>query len=259
MNLRQTAELAALVSANRQQLVVDSRQPLEDELLLDYQEQSLELIAQWTDDLCGFQAVMSSITDEEQAEFWGEVVSTLECVFVSEMLARVWGATLSAQDQHWNILNAEPLARRVLIAHLKVRKQALSLMVNANPDATQYLRPLDTFRRRVERWTDLLLGGLVPRFRVSDFAFDERQSREFGRDQLRWERQTAQGDVYKVILVGLRLAFPRHIPELEITQRQNDGVVRCILGSLPQGVFDHTASAWATDSEMSVIDANPGL
>jgi hypothetical protein len=254
VNLRQTAELAALVSANRQRLITDSKQPLTDEQLLEYQDQSSELISQWTDDLSGFQAAMTSIPELEQAEFWREVVSTIECLLVSEMLARVWGATLTAQDQHWNMLNAEPVARRVLIAHLKVRRQTLSLMVHANAQATCYLRPVDSFRRRVERWTDLLLGGLVPRYRVDDFAFDERQSREFGRDQIRWERQTAQGGVWKVILVGLRLAFPRHIPELELTQRQNDGVTRCILGSLPQGTFDETVANWAPGSEMSMLD-----
>lgn len=256
MNLRQTAELAALVSANRHRLINENTQPVSNDQLQEYQEQSFDLIAEWTDDLNGFQAVMSSIPHQEQSEFWCEVGATIECLLVSEMLARVWGATITSQDQFWNRLHAEPVARRVLIGHLKVRRQTLSLMVHANAQATQFLRPVDSFRRRVERWTDVLLGGLVPRYRVSDFSFDDRQAREFGRDQLRWSRQTAQDGVWKVILVGLRLAFPRHVPELELTQRQNDGVTRCILDSLPQGVFEETTAIWAPAIAISETEVN---
>ena len=258
MNLRQTAELAALVSANRHRLINDNTEPVSSDHLDEYQAQSFGLIAQWTDDLNEFQAVMSSIPVDEQPEFWRDVGATIECVLISEMLARVWGATITSQDQFWNRLHAEPVARRVLIGHLKVRRQTLSLMVHADAQATQFLRPVDSFRRRVERWTDMLLGGLVPRYRVSDFTFDDRQSREFGRDQLRWARQTAQGGVWKVILVGLRLAFPRHLPVLEITQRQNEGVTRCILDSLPSGVFEETTANWEPTTAISQTEAGEG-
>jgi len=129
-------------------------------------------------------------------------------VFVSEILTRVWAATLTASDHVRNVRHAAPLAVNVFDGHAKARHSALTWMVDRIHDSEKNVVTLDQLRRRSERWTDLLLGHLVVRYPVAEFAFDRDRAYDFGSDQRSQQIENPQATVWKLIQAGLRISFP---------------------------------------------------
>ncbi len=236
MNNRQIVEIAALVSAYSQHVVMGDA-PLPPGALEKFWDRSQRRLKLWLSGLTHYQRQFPTVSpDDHHQALWRDLVPVLEEIFVSEVLTRVWGAILTAMDQERGTHKTEPIARNVLIGHLDARKRALQILVSDPVLTLEHLHPIDTVRRRVERWTDLLLGHLVERYNVDDFAFDPHRAREFGAQQLLQSQESSRDQAWILTLIGLRTAFSDKPvgPPNEVIQEE---IIASILACFPPTAF----------------------
>lgn len=235
MNNRQIVEIAALISAFSPHFV-ESGEPLPAGMLERFWDRSQRRLKLWLMALSDYQRQYASVAPDEHLQMWRELEPALEEIFVSEVLTRVWGAALTARDQVHGIHRTEPIARNVLLGHLDARKRALQLLVTDRTLGIEHLTYIDRLRRRVERWTDLMLGHLVETYQVDDFAFDPVRAREFGAQQLLQSSERPRDQVWVLLLVGLRMAFPESKVATPHKMLQEE-IVNSILGCFPPAAF----------------------
>ncbi len=235
VNHRQSVEIAALVSACSPR-VIDGGQCLPEGTLEKFWDRSQRRLKLWLSALNHYQREYLRVPPDEHLQLWNDLEPVLEDIFVSEVLTRVWGAVLTAMDQVRGTRVSEPIARNVLIGHLDARKRALQLLVTDTSLNVSHLSNIDRIRRRVERWTDLLLGHLVERHQVDDFAFDPIRAREFGAQQLLQATERPREQPWLLLLVGLRMAFPGESspPPHDLLQEE---ILAAILACFPSAAF----------------------
>lgn len=237
MNNRQTVEIAALISAFSPHFV-EGRDALPPGMLEKFWDRSQRRLKLWLMALTRYQRQYTEVPPDEHLQMWHDLEPVLEEIFVSEMLTRVWGATLVARDQSRGTRLTEPIARNVLLGHLDARKRALQLLVTDTTLTVEHLANIDRVRRRVERWTDLLLGHLVESYEVDDFAFDPVRAREFGTQQLLQSAERPRDQIWVLLLVGLRMAFPAGVaapPNALLLEE----IIGSILACFPPAAFQN--------------------
>ncbi len=170
------------------------------------------------------------------------LTNVIQDVFASEILIRIWTAILTSHDRVQKGKQTEPIARNVLIGQLQLRRHALEAMVSRIGDrrtneTTDEVHQIDVFRRRCERWCDLLIGHLLYQFPVEEFAFDVERARDFGEQHLQERFKNSEHVIWQLVRGGARLAFPdgaeRTRRETELTARLVEG----ILGGFPRESF----------------------
>lgn len=139
-----------------------------------------------------------------------KIMETASNLLVGELLTRIAGAVLTACDRRQRLQRAEPIARNVLAVHQQCRDSVLRLLLHSTVLPADQLGELDRLRRRVERWTDVLLGPLIAHYgdELSDFAFDARRAREFAAEQMSARFRSTSQPAWSFLLAGLRTAFP---------------------------------------------------
>ncbi len=134
----------------------------------------LKLVRQRRDLL---EAARSSV---EMDKIWNELQRDCQALFLTEMLGRLWGGILEARSQSEGADSIlRNLARYVLLQHLELRREILHLMNRWLYRGLPAGRGTRFPYRRMERWTDVLLGPLVVRYSLEDYVFDVNRSREY--------------------------------------------------------------------------------
>lgn len=239
MKHHHTVEIAALISAYSPHLL-ERRTRLPAGKLERYWDRSKRRLHLWLSAISNYQSRYLEVSPQERLHLWHDLEPVLEEIFVSEILTRIWGSILVALDQESGSHDYEPIARNVLLGHLDARRRALQLLVSDSSIAIEDLSGVDRLRRRVERWTDLLLGHLTEKYPIQDFAFDTVRSQEFGTQQLLQSAERPRDQVWGLLLVGLRMAFPVRqetmAPPNELIQHEITGA---ILSCYPADCFDN--------------------
>ena len=169
-----------------------------------------------------------------------EVRPLLEEIFLSEMVLRVWTAILYAYDRRHGTGDAEPIAQNVLLSHLEVRRRALVLLVHSPLLDSEEAVLLNRLRRRMERWTDLLLGHLHGDYDVSELGFDSARVIEFSADLRQQPRSAARRQAWGLTLAALRLAFERGLAAESPNPVANHDIAASILSCFPADLFEST-------------------
>jgi len=158
-------------------------------------------------------------------------------VFVAEPLTRVWTALLVASDRRRAQQLAEPIGRSVFIGHLEARRLCLQAMVDA-PDAVLHeVVELDRLRRRVERWTDVLLSPLAATYPVGEFAFSTERAREFAIETSRAEWRAA---VRRLVSAGIQLSFSEGGLHIPVLSEDHLAVAVSVLSCFPSDAVEQT-------------------
>lgn len=236
MNLRHTIELAALISAHSEHLLGRSA-PLPSVPLQRFWNSSRKRLDRWLAALEEFALELGAPPGTPLQSSWDRIEPVIEEVFVTEVVTRVWGAVLTALDRTRGTQELEPLARNVLLGHLEARRRALGLMVTGAYVSPADVAQIDRKRRRIERWTDFLLGALVERFGVDDFAFDGERARDFGLEQRTRAASQQPGVVWDMILLSLRMAFPVDRARVSPNEDWHQEIVGSILACFPEEAF----------------------
>lgn len=234
MNQRMVAEFSALVAAQAP-LIIEGTIPLAEGPLCVYWQHSKTL---WPrrrrelDELC------SQLSGNDSSDRIQQVLAIAGDLLIGELLTRVAGAVLTACDRRQRLRRAEPIARSVLTVHQQCRASVLRLLLHSNHLPADELAELDRLRRRVERWTDVLIGPLVAHYgnELADFAFDPRRARDFGEDQSQARFGSASRPAWSFLLAGLRSAFPS-TPLQASSSDPTLPILRSIMALFPEDAF----------------------
>lgn len=184
--------------------------------------------------------------------------STLDELLTGEMLTRVWAAIVTAGDERRGADHGEPIARSVLNGHLEARSRALAFIARGHGLEPRQAELVNRLRRRVERWTDLLLGHLATCHDVSRFAPNPARAAEFA-DDLRGQRSFAAGRfVWPLTLTAIRGAMAKSCVGPSPNADLNARIAAAILSSLSPLAFDGTGamrSLWLVRVASTADDA----
>jgi len=256
MHARDLVEVAGLVALNGPQLVAS-----------DHTISSAHLEQYWSASKCRFEswsrtlkahATGATRPSHDDSDAWIVLRATLDEIFTSELLTRVWTAILVARDRRLGSDAAEPVARNVLASHLEARGRALALLLHPQGFSTQQAVALNRLRRRVERWVVILLGGLWPLREVRQFAVEAERAADFACD-LSHRRGDAGGrQAWQLTLVSLRNAFHGGLSPIVANPDANARIAAGILGCIPDELFDSTGlfrSLWMMRLTANASDA----
>lgn len=235
MNLRQSVELAALISSHALQ-VVESSEAIRKDMLQEYWSQSRVRIHDWLRRLTLYEDELATGTNQSLATIWPRIEFTLRDIFTSDILSRVWTSVLVARDEHRKTVEASPIGRRVFADNFQARRRAMQLMVNGPSVTMSQLAGIDRLRRKSERWADVLLGHLLTRYDVAEFAFDQGRALDFGEEERNNDSPRGRA-VWELILTSVRLAFPTTWNEGDPHCDTRATIASAIVGAMPSDAF----------------------
>ena len=102
---------------------------------------------------------------------WPAIEATVIEILFSEMLARVWTACGLLHDEKSGDDSFCPICRSILIGQLEARSRVLRILVKGDKENHPTAQKLNEIRKKIERWTDLLLARL-PQLLDPTLAFD---------------------------------------------------------------------------------------
>lgn len=198
MNAVDSADLAAHLALNSPQ-IVRKHHLVSEFALADYWEASRDRQSAWWRTISDWRRSLRSVADA--VDRWEEIKPIVDEMLVSELLTRVWSAIADVHDQAFREPMYQPIARNILIAHVDVRNRIWTMLFNELNLPTEVLKTVALQRRRVERWTDLLLAHLPNPDVVASWAIDAERMSDF-RDDLVDERRTLPNSAASELLVG---------------------------------------------------------
>ena len=158
----------------------------------------------------------------------------LEEILASELLTRLWTAAAAAYDAARGDQELSPVARNIFSGHLDARRRLLALLADGRvillPEAVQ----LNHLRRRVERWTDMLLAHLAPLIDIEEFAFEPARARDFAEDLDHESAHAETRFTSQLVLVSLRASFADGLSDRSPNADLNRRIGAAILGALPR-------------------------
>lgn len=236
VNLRQTAEVAALVATSAAH-IVESPRSLPTPSLHGYWKQSRTRLRCWFAALraAKFNAASTTFTGQQNSQ--QSLIALAREILVAEMLTRIWSTVLVAHDHRRQSDVARAAVDAVFRGQQEARHEVLTLLAEEGPLTPADQLSLNRFRRRIERWTDALLGPLVAAYGIEEFAFDPRRAREFSRDGLQGPLRGAAERVMPLLLAGLSIAVPAQADADRERTLLNLAVVRAILSAFPAEAF----------------------
>jgi len=207
MGLQQVTEVAALIAANSRRLIEAQGLNHAEPLQAAWQAARSHLIGtlRRIDDCVGGGVVVAPPPAHDAQ--WEQLKPLMADVFAVETLTRVWGGVLTARDRYHQGSQCGEVARNVLILQLQVRQRALSLLVERAAEQTKPVAEVDRLRRKLERWTDVLLAEMVIRDGVTEFACDPRRSCEYGIDYFKNQSAARQRLTWRLLSAGMRSCF----------------------------------------------------
>lgn len=239
MHSRDLIDLAALVTAHAP-VLVRAGQDIPDESIEAYWIASKCRLDGWCRTLKRLSAAAAdggaSLDARDREVFQG----LLEEILASEVLTRVWTATMCLYDRARGANSMEPVARSIFIGHMEARHRVLTLLVSRIGLATEEAMRLDAMRSRTERWSDLLLGYLAEDYDVEQFAVDSERVNDFADDFAHQRGQQGGRFAWPLVLASLRSSFRQWLAAESPNPESNTRIAASILACFPSDVFDGT-------------------
>lgn len=225
MLTRDLVELAALVAVHGSQIVRDASEP--QAAVQEYWAASRCRFDRWTRLLKRLSnaAIESPLPPPLS---WPRVGPVLEEILASELLTRIWTAAAIARDRTSDEPELEPIVRNVWSGHMDARRRLLALLADGRPLAPEKAAAVDQLRRRVERWTDMLLAHLARNIDITEFAFDATRASDFAEDLDHDAAAAQQRFTSQLILSSLRGSFASladHSPNVDLNRRIGVAIV----------------------------------
>jgi len=236
MHVRQSIELAALISSSARTLVHHSAR-LSQAGIEEYWTVSKCRQESWCRKLKQHSTRIRSLRGRSARRLWDSTRVVLEEILTSEILTRVWAAVCCAHEQQRGIAEAAPIVRNVLAGHLEARHRALNLMVRGHGLRIEEAVNLNRLRRRSERWTDVLLGNLMPDCAVDEFAFNAGRVRDFADHD---GGRIGTSSRYQWLLASLRASYQRGLAPTSPSAELNRRIAAAILSCFGSEMFDST-------------------
>lgn len=233
LNSQITAEIAAVIASQSLSLI-EGTAPFSSDVLCDFWyhgQEHLKLRRRVLEPLA------KSDTPGDLSE--SELEAIFKDFFAEEMLIRVVTTVFAATDQKRKQCQAEPIARSLYLAFLDLKRVVLAVMVAENHLSLDALKRINTTRRSIERWTDLMLGQFVLRYNMQEFAHDPERARDFGEDQSTNLNAPSPVQTWDLITAGLRISFPAGL-----TSQSSDHwekMLAAVMACYPEECFHQSA------------------
>jgi hypothetical protein len=227
MHVREQAELAAVIAV-QSSAIVGCGVKVSTGINEQYWSASKCRLDRW----CRLLRQLAAATDPSQLQgtlAWPRVAPVLEEILVSEILTRIWAAAAAAYDAYVGEDELEPVARNVFAGHLDARRQLLALLADGRVIAPTEVTRLDHLRRRVERWTDMLLAHLSHLTDISLFAFQSDRARDFADDLDRRAPEEQRRFTCQLIISSLRASFADGLSEASPNRDLNRRLASALL------------------------------
>jgi hypothetical protein len=254
MHVRELAEVAGLVALNAPQFVA-IEPPASCSHLEQYWATTKTRFDGWARALKRASALVES--DSSAQDDWLDIRASLDEIFIGELLARVWTAVVVARDRRWSSDGGGSIARSVLAAHMEARRRALALLLNGHFVSGSEAIAIDRVRRRAERWTDVLLGGIAHLVDVREFAVDVERVEDFSTDLAARGSRCGAQQFWRLLLVSLHSAFRCGVSPTAASGEANARITASILGCFRAELFDSTGvfqSLWMTRLSATASD-----
>ena len=167
---------------------------------------------------------------------WPRVQPALEEILASELLTRIWTVAAVAHDENRSDENLAPIARNIWLSHLDARCRLLRLIAEGRAIDQQHAEPLNHLRRRMERWSDMLLAHLSPLVDTSEFAVDAARARDFAEDlaphPTAAERALTCQIVQSALSASLAETLHDRSPNADLNRRIASAILTCLPESL---------------------------
>lgn len=237
MHASELAQLAALV-AHHTPTIIRGSHPVREQGLEQYWTASKCRLDRWLRALRSHGQCLEDVAPQRRGEHWRFLRPMLDEILLSETLTRVWAAIGSALDGRRAESAVEPIARSALIGHLEARNRALQLIVFGHGLGADDAIALNRLRRRVERWTDLMLGYVLLEYPAHEFAFDRARAADFAED-LRHERQSGtDSQAWQLVHSSLQVAFDKESRQAAASADLNQQIAGAVMGCLGDDLFD---------------------
>lgn len=152
-------------------------------------------------------------------------------VLSSEVLTRVWAAVLAGHDRRRGKQEFELVGRSIMLAHMETRNRVWQLLVSGLAVLPEDSVELNRLRRRVELWTDVLIGYLNGHADLAEFAMNPDRARQCTEDLRQQGCFQPRSQGWLLTLASLRLAFREagHAtsPNADLNARLASAIVSC--------------------------------
>jgi hypothetical protein len=209
-------------------------------------ETSVELAKQyWTASKCRLESWQRALRifkdDLKESDPWHDPWPATEVVvqeiLLSELLTRVWSAVLIQRDRSAHSNELTGVAQSVFISHMEVSSQAIRLLLAQAAARERAVERLNALRRRIERWTDLLLGCLPDPDVSARFAHDRQRMKEFFADR-RQQSWDALRQANQILLASLIADLKKNTNRLSANPELNRQIAAGVMTLLPAERFD---------------------
>jgi hypothetical protein len=235
MHASQLAEIGSWVAIHSANLIYgEKEQPMLS--ATTYWTSSKIRLQRWVTALKMFE---SDIKDPQPMhDPWPALEIVVQEILMSEMLTRIWSATVLTHDWYHQSDELHGLVHSVHVSHIEAKNRALRLLLIGQAANETAFDRLNNMRRRIERWTDLFLGQLPRGDKSSIFGFDRNRVRDFNKEQrhsVGKEFATRQ----KILLMSCGADLLTDRVEYAANPELNREIASGILACFPSDRFDH--------------------
>jgi hypothetical protein len=184
--------------------------------------------------------------------------SVIEEILLSEILTRIWSATLFQHDRHSGNDECDPIARSVMMGHLEARHRALTLLLQGPGVGTVAAVELNQLRMKVERWIDLLIACIADDEGLVQLSIDPDRAREFAADMRGQSQRSLARHAWQLTIASLKVAFRNCRNGGAGNEDLNLRIAQSITACFPADLFDATGalrSLWAVRLTNTTCDA----
>lgn len=180
MHSSQLAELGSWVALNSGNLVYgEQEQPML--VATSYWTASKIRIQRWVAALKMFGQDFDSPNPGHDP--WPALEIVVQEILMSELLTRVWAATVLTHDWYHQQDEMHGLAHSIHVSHVEAKNRAIRILLKGRASNEAAFDRLNSLRRRIERWTDMFLGQLPNGEESSVMGFDRSRVIDFNREQ----------------------------------------------------------------------------
>jgi hypothetical protein len=237
MHPRELVDLAAFVAAHGQALIAGVRH-VPTTALAQYWTASKCRHDRWNRSLRESLKTSLAANDGTDKLASPTLHSLCQEILVSDMLTRVWSGIITSFDSAVGAAEAQPVAASVLRGQLEASNRVLDLISVQRHKASGIDSELNRLRRLTERWTDLLLGGLLGVCEISRFVHDADRADEFSRDFNRSRSGTIRQQAWTLLTTSMAAAFRPLLQCEPVNADLNARIAGAIVACFPGDLFD---------------------
>ena len=160
-------------------------------------------------------------------------------VILSEMLSRVWSATLLAHDRYHKTDELSGVAHSIHVSQIEAKNRCLRLLLRSDLQDNPVVRRCNQLRNKIERWTDMLLGEIPDEEAATIFAFEPSRVKDFIRENSEASEtacNTRQALYSAALTKDLKEATSSYIANPSFNKKIAAGILACF----PADRFDST-------------------